>query len=153
VDYHNYNDNNNNQDNNDQDDQDNQDNQDIQDNQDNQDNQNKTHPDKIAGLAQDQREKFNQENDKDNQDHPNLQEQQDLPQNASENVPHEFKDANKIEIEFETDNNLETGKEQEQEDPPFDCLIRTQSGRVSRPVHKYVTTHQSYLQSQALDLV
>jgi hypothetical protein len=33
----------------------------------------------------------------------------------------------------------------------FDHLIRTRSGRVSRPLHKYVTTHQTYLQTQAVN--
>jgi hypothetical protein len=55
-----------------------------------------------------------------------------------------------IEINFETNNNIKTEEESEPENPLFDCLISTRSGRVSRPVHKYVTTHQGHLQTQAI---
>jgi hypothetical protein len=33
----------------------------------------------------------------------------------------------------------------------FDQIIKTRLGRVSRPVHKFVTQHQSHLQTQATD--
>jgi hypothetical protein len=45
----------------------------------------------------------------------------------------------------------ESKEEEEKEDEePFNRLIQTRSGRVSQPVHKYVTMHQGHLQTQSI---
>jgi hypothetical protein len=96
------------------------------------------HPDKIAGLAQEKIDEVNQEvnsqdQEVDNQDHapyqkPDLQDQEDQENPESE-----------IQIEFKTDNNPKTEEECEPEDLPFDCLIRTKLGRISRQrISRYV---------------
>jgi hypothetical protein len=56
----------------------------------------------------------------------------------------------KIEIEFkDEDEDPEDEIEDHPGEPLFDQLTRTRSGRVSRPVHKFVTQHHSHLQTQA----
>jgi hypothetical protein len=67
-------------------------------------------------------------------------------------------DDDEIEIVFETDEEAteeEDPEEEEEPEPEFDRLIRTRSGRVSRPVHKYVTSHQGqvHLNTQAADSI
>ena len=37
-----------------------------------------------------------------------------------------------------------------EEKKPFNQQLRTRSGKVSKPVHKYVTTRQAHLQFQAI---
>ena len=118
--------------------------QEYKDNQNNKEDKDKMHPDDIAGLAQEnQATQENQENQEDKQKLELTQDNQDQEEDQEEEQESE------IEIDFKTDN--ETDKEPEPEDPPFDHLIRTRSGRVLRPVHKYVTTHQAHLQTQAIE--
>jgi hypothetical protein len=51
--------------------------------------------------------------------------------------------------EIENDNNnielYQESKEEEEEKELFDHIIKTRSRRVSKPVHKYVMTHQGHL--------
>jgi hypothetical protein len=56
----------------------------------------------------------------------------------------------KIVFNEEDENQVDADKDHPKEQP-FDQIIKTPSGRVSRPVHKFVTQHQSHLQTQATD--
>jgi hypothetical protein len=50
-------------------------------------------------------------------------------------------------IVFEEEDSKGTDPKEE----TFDEVKTTKSGRVSRPVHKYVTMHHAHLQTQAID--
>ena len=61
-------------------------------------------------------------------------------------------------IVFESDSSQASERDSDSEPPEdqddqqaFDNIVKTRSGRVSRPVHKYVTTHQSHLNTQATE--
>jgi hypothetical protein len=85
------------------------------------------HPDDIAGLAQEQIEEMliNKNNNSDKEKETSINKN-----NNSDNQ-----------------NNSKTIKLQKEEDKkdknnkPFDCQLRARSGKVSSPIHKYVTTH------------
>ena len=93
-------------------------------------NQDKMHPDDIEGLALTKHQENNQSTN--NEIVKDVQDQAD--------------DNEEIEIVFEpyeeAEEDEEDPEEDEESDPEDDRLIRTRSGQVSRPVYKYVTTHQ-----------
>jgi hypothetical protein len=103
------------------------------------------HSDKIAGMAQDNQHEINKKIDNPDQGIDKQDQGQDQKEDQEE------EQESKIKIKFKTDNNPETEEKPGPKEPQFDCLIRTKSGRVSRPVHKYVTTHQGHLQTQAIE--
>ena len=103
------------------------------------------HPDDIAGLAPTRQ----QDNNQIDNEIEIVDGQQDQTNNNEE-----------IEIVFEpdeeaTDNEEDPEEDEEPDHPEFDRLIQTRSGQVSRPVHKYVTTHQGqgHLNTQATNAV
>jgi hypothetical protein len=104
------------------------------------------HPDDIAGLAPTR--------------------QQDNKVEIVDGQQDQTDDNEEIKIIFEpdkeaTDNEEDPEEEKDSEEddepdhPEFDRLIQTRSGQVSRPVHKYVTTHQGqgHLNTQTNDTV
>jgi hypothetical protein len=103
-------------------------------------------PDEIEGLAQPSQQ-TNQEPTTDQVDQ----------EPTIDQVDQDTASASEVEIVFETDSSQESDRESssESQDHPeeqqFDNIIKTRSGRVSRPVHKYVTTHQSHLITQAIE--
>jgi hypothetical protein len=114
----------------------------------NNDNNNKIqddemHPNNIAGLAPTRRQQENSY-DQINNEIKIVDGHQDQTDNNEE-----------IEIVFKPDEeatNVENLEEDDEpDDPEFDWLIQTRSGQVSRPVHKYVTSHQGqgHLSTQA----
>ena len=82
------------------------------------------HPDKVAGLAQEQVNK------------------------ASINENLTSKKQNKQIDKSEVKN--KSNKEDEPTEELFDHQIKTRSGRVSRPIFKYLIAHQGHVQTQAI---
>jgi hypothetical protein len=131
------------------DDNDDDDNDDDEINNDNAIQDDEMHPDDIAGLAPTGRQQ------------DNLQQQvndEEIGEAHQDQVEDQAVDDDEIEIVFETDEEATEEEDPEEEDEPepeFDRLIRTRSGRVSRPVHKYVTSHQGqvHLNTQAADSI
>jgi hypothetical protein len=93
--------------------------------------QDEMHPDDIAGFTR--------------------QEQTSTTLDDKEEEVEEEDEEDEEEVEEEDEEDEEEVEEEDEEDEePFDHQLRTRSGRVSRPVHKYVTTHQGHLQTQAI---
>jgi hypothetical protein len=101
------------------------------------------HPDIIFSLAQDKQQgSLNQVQDNNDQvQKPLIKQEQSIEKEEEE-------EEEKEEIVFEE----EDSKEIDLEEEIFDEVKTTRSGRVSRPVYKYVTMHHAHLQTQAIDL-
>ena len=111
------------------------------------------HPEEIEGLGNKKNVITPNTNDEIEEigepeiDQENLDEAQDDPIYEHE--------SDQSEIVFESEEDEEDEEDNEDDDPEDDGVLRTRSGRVSRPVHKYVSAlqGQGHLNTQAINRV
>jgi hypothetical protein len=132
------------------------------DNNDNNNNDNNNNNDDDNDNDDDNNDDDNNKDDKqiqvNNEMHPdNMEHGFEKQQTNKSSINNEEEDKEKDKEEEIEDNieiqqeNKEEEKEEEEEEEPFNRLISTRSGRVSRPVHKHVITHQGHLQTQSTE--
>ena len=107
------------------------------------------HPDNVEGCERDhKRQQYHEEEDNNEEDEDEGEEveQEKEDKNPERTQDQEYETEDEIEIIFNSETESDEEKSQQE---LFDKITRTRSGRVSRPVHKYVTTHHGHLITQA----